>query len=208
MLQSVVEEIEVSVMSQVDISNFPWTEFNLIENRSEYIGDTLGLRRKKRTRGIHRFEFELVTVEMEQSVGRGVKAQISDACDGTLTFIHPRLSYSQGITPVDLSLNNSYPIGLREIALTSGNIWQLKAGDYIQFDNHNKVYEVARDTNLQSGVQVVRLTFSLKSALNINDVVIVNDVTWYLISDSIIEVDTNASDNQDMQIILNVVEDI
>ena len=139
--------------------------------------------------------------------GRGVKAKLSKAVDDVLTFVHPRLSYSSGTIP-NLSIVNNTTISAGEtvINLISVGVWQLKAGDYIQFANHTKVYEVAEDSTLQSGAANVTLVFPILTSVISGTQAIVEDVTWYLESDGVIEVSMEASDNQDMQLTLNAVE--
>ena len=72
--------------------------------------------------------------------------------------------------------------------------------------NDTKVYEVAEDTLLQSGVQNVELTSRIRLGLESGESIIANDVVWYLESDGMIEVSMEASNNQDMQLVLKAVE--
>lgn len=195
-------------MAVTDISDFPWAECNLVENRSIYSGDTLNLRRLKRGKGHHRMEFELVTIDMDpDEQGRGVKAKLSDACDGDLSFIHPNWSYTRGIEPsTGINTNAELVRGQRDLAFTSTQSWQLKSGDYIQFETHTKVYEVVEDTATGTGTKVLRLTSPIRLPVPQGSRVIVNDVQWLLVSDGVIEFQTEANDNQDMSLTLNVVE--
>lgn len=196
-------------MREINISSFPWAEFSFVENRDQIIIDTLGLQRKKRSKGHHRYEAEMVTVDMAMDEGRDVKAQISDGHDALLKYVHPRLSYTSGIEPaIGIFTNNTYTSGLRDIAFTSTSAWQLKSGDYLTFENHTKVYELVGSTLLTPGVQTVRLAHELQQAVTIGERVTVNDVEWSFISDGVVEVSMEAVENQDMQLTLNVVEDI
>lgn len=192
----------------LDISNFPWAECLITENRVEYRKDTLNLRRNKRSMRVHRFEFELVTVEMEQRVGRGVMAKLSSATDDTLLFVHPRLSYCQGTEPVSKIQAFGVNSGdSKELTLTSSSAWQLLAGDYLQVDNDSKVFQVVNDTLLQSGVQTVQLTSPLRYSLTGGTDIVVNGVAWQLESSG--EINSggmDASDNQDMEMTLIAVE--
>jgi hypothetical protein len=192
-----------------DISDYPWAEFSLTENRNQFVIDTLSLRRRKRGKGHHRYDIELVTIDMPMDQGRDIKAKLSDAHDTKMTYIHPRLGYSRGTEPVEgIKSNNNYAVGLRDIALKSDGIWQLKSGDIITFANHTKVYEIVGSTAIKTGTSVIRLTNQLQKSVSINEAVTVNGVAWTLISDSVIEVSTEASENQDMTLILNAVEDL
>lgn len=191
-----------------DITDFPWSERNIVENRRLYVSDTVGLVRKKRSKNIHRYEWELVTIDMDaDEIGREVKAKISDAADGEMTFIDPRYSYSRGVEPVTgIFANSNFNKGQRDIAFNADGNWQLKGGDYIQFANDTKVYETVNTTPLSSSVQPIRLTHPLRKAVPQNTNVIVNGVVWHFISDGVVEIETLADNNQDIQITLNVVE--
>lgn len=191
----------------LDISNFPWAECSISENRIMYIGDSLSLRRKKRNKGIQRYEFELVTIDMEMRQGRGVKARLSAAVDDVLTFVHPRLSFAQGKAPTTpLVASGTNIAGAKIISITSTTEWQLLAGDLIQFSNDTKVYETAEDTNLTFGTQSVELTFPLRKTISAGSVIKMNDITWHLESNGVIETSMDASDNQDMELTLVAVE--
>jgi len=193
----------------VDISNFPWAECSITENRSQFVIDTLALRRKKRSKGHHRYELELATIDMPMDQGRDIKAKLSSGHDAKFTFIHPRLGFTRGTEPEQgIKSNNDYVAGLREIALKSDGEWQLLSGDLITFSNHTKVYEVVGSTAKRSGVSTIALTSPLQKPVSVNEVVNVNNVAWTLISDSVIEVSMEASENQDMMVVLNAVEDL
>jgi len=196
----------------LNISNnagFPWAECSITENRLMYVSDSVGLKRSKRNTGVHRYEFELVTNDMPMTQGRGIKAKLSRAVDDTLLFVHPRLSYSQGTIPASqVKVSGAQSANTDIISLTSTGIWQLLSGDYIQMPNDTKVYEVATDTLLQTGSQNVELTSRIRLALTNATTVITNNVTWYLESDGVIEVSMEASNNQDMQLVLKAVERI
>jgi len=206
----VVARIEVNVLLNISNSaGFPWAECSITENRLMYVSDSVSLKRSKRNTGVHRYEFELVTNDMPMSQGRGVKAKLSRAVDDTLLFVHPRLSFSQGTVPVSgINISGTQADNINTVQLTSVDSWQLMAGDYIQMPNDTKVYEVAEDTLLQSGVQNVELTSRIRLSVVNATTVIVNNVTWYLESDGIIEVSMEASENQDMQLVLKAVEKI
>lgn len=205
-----LEAVRIGVSVLLNISNsagFPWAECSITENRLLYVADSIGLKRSKRSTGVHRYEFELVTNDMPMTQGRGVKAKLSRAVDDTLFFIHPRMSYSQGTIPASgVTINGYQSANINTIVLTSTGTWQLLAGDYIQMPNDTKVYEVAEDTLLQSGVQNVELTSRIRLGLESGQSIIANDVAWYLESDGMIEVSMEASNNQDMQLVLKAVE--
>lgn len=204
---SAVEETEVNAL--LNISNFPWAECGIKEERVMYIADSLSLSRSKRNTGKHRFEFELVTVEMEMSEGREVMAELSGAVDDILEFVHPRLSFSRGVIPnSDITIFGSHNAGAKEVTLTSDQPWQLRAGDYINLPNDTKVFTVAKTTALQIGNQTVKLANPVRYPLTDGGVVTTNNVTWQLESNGVIEVNTEASDNQDMQLTLVAVERI
>ena len=203
----VVEEMEVNAM--LDISNFPWAECSISENRVIYQSDSLSLTRSRHDTGTHRYEFELVSIDMDMKIGRGIKAKLSAAKDDTLLFTHPRLGYSQGIEPPLglVVIGSAGSLGGKTIELT-GNVgqWSLFAGDLLQFSNDTKVYEVAEDTGVVIGTQIVKLTFALRKDVTVGSLVTMNGVTWHLLSNGAIDVSMEASDNQDMEITLVAVE--
>lgn len=192
----------------LDISNFPWAECAITENRMLYVSDPLSLKRKKRGTGKHRYEFELVTVQMPTRKGIGVMAKLSAATESTLKFIHPVLSFSTGTEPS--SKIQSYGVnesGSKFLSLSSSQPWQLMSGDYIQVGNDTKVFQVVNDTLLQAGNQTVELTSALRYSLTSGVDIIVNDVEWRLESDGIIESGgMEASDNQEIELTLMAVE--
>lgn len=201
------EAIRGSVL--LDISDFPWSECAISENRVMHINDSLSLKRTKRNTGAHRYEFELVTYEMDSREGRGYMAKLSAAVDDTLTFIHPRFSYSHGTEPASkIKASGSNLAGDKEITLTSIESWQLMAGDYIQAPNDSKVYQVAEDTLLAIGSQTVKLTSSLRNSITSDSEMIVNDIVWYLSSNGVIEAEMDASDGQEIQLTLVAVEQL
>lgn len=200
------------VVALLNISNsagFPWAECNIIENRRLYISDSIGLKRSKRGTNTHRYEFELVTNEMPIQQGQAVLAKLSRAVDDTLSFVHPRMSYSNGTVPISgVFASGLQSVGSTTVSLTSTDPWQLKAGDYIQLGTDTKVNQVVEDTALQAGIQNVELVLPLRNEAQDLSAVILNDVTWYLSSDGVIAVDTQANNNQDMQIVLSAVEQL
>jgi len=208
MIQQIVDE-RTEASGMLDISSFPWAECSISENRVIYQSDSLNLKRSSRDTGVHRYEFELVTIDMDMKIGRGIKAKISAATGETLLFTHPRLGYSQGVEPPlgIFAIGDAGVVGEKTVQVT-GNIaeWSLFAGDLIQFSNDTKVYEVAQDTGLVIGSSVIQLTFPLRRNVNVGDRVTMNGVTWHLLSNGAIDVSMEAVDNQDMEITLVAVE--
>lgn len=196
----------------LDISNsagFPWASCAITENRILYVRDTLALKRKKRNLGKHRYEFELTSNDMDLELGRKIKAKLAKAVDDTLSFVHPRLSFSQGVEPVEgVTMFTSEVAGTSRITMTSTGFWQVMAGDHITFSNDTKVYEIAEDTPLITGPQSVDLTFPLRKTAFVGTSVTMNNVAFELVSDGIIEIEMEASDGQDVQIVLNAVENL
>jgi hypothetical protein len=209
-LPSAVVLIGVNVLR--DISNsagFPWAECSITETRVMYVADTIGLSRTKRDTGKHRYDFELVTNDMLLTQGRGVMAKLSKATNEILSFKHPRLSYSQGTVPLSgIQISGGQDADTDIVIMESSDPWQLLAGDYIQMPNDSKVYQVVEDTLLTTGPQSVELVFPIRKNVFDGTHVIANDVTWFLISDGIIDTSMQASENQDMQIVLTAVEHI
>ena len=191
----------------LNISDFPWAECNMVENRNLYVSDNLALKRNKRDTGVMRYEFELVTIEMDFQQGREIKAKLSRATTDSMSFVHPRWSYSSGTIPgVPITVAGNQAAGVDTISVYSAGIYQLKAGDFLQPSNDTKVYEVAEDTNLLNGTQSVKLTSILRNPLVAGNQMTVDGVAFFLESDGIIEVATAATDGSDIQLTLNAVE--
>lgn len=193
----------------LNISDFPWAECRMIDERIIYQKDNLALRRKTRKTDVLRYSFEFITISMDLDIGRSVKAKLSAAAADVIQYVHPRLSYCMGTDPVEgLTVFGSMLKGQKTVTLTSTGVWQLKAGDYFQFNNHTKVYEAAEDTLLTSGSQIVNLTSPLIANISNGANVTVDGVTWHLISNGVIEASMEASNNQDMELTLIAVEDL
>jgi len=185
----------------------PWSEFSIKDVRVMYISDSLSKRRTFRDTGVLRYEIELTTHEMKDRIGRGVKAKLSKAHNQVMTFIHPRRGFTQGTEPLSKIQVVSALKGSDSVTLTSIESWQLLAGDYIQMPNSTKMYEVSEDTSLIAGDQVVELTGQIiTEALSGN--IACNNVAFYLVSDGIIESSEDASEDQDIQITLTLVENL
>lgn len=173
-----------------------------------YQADSLSLKRSKRNTGVMRYEFELTTIDMDLKQGRRHMAKLSAAVDDTLGFVHPRLSYTEGIEPaggIDVS-NATMTLGGKDIWLESPTSWSLYAGDYIQFGNDSKVYQLASDAELGTGAKPLTLTQGLRKIPDVGSSVTVNGVIWYLTSNGVIEASMEASDGQDIQLTLVAVE--
>ena len=202
-----IVDVKIRVNALLNISDFPWAECSMTENRVMYQTDSLSLKRSKRNTGVMRHEFELVTIDMKMTQGRGVKAKLSAAVDDTLLFVHPRLSYLQGTEPPSgIQIAGTNIAGNKTVDMNSAETWQLLAGDYIQFTNDTKVYECAEDTILQSGSQTVKLTNMLRNPVTTGTSIIVNGITWNLLSNGAIDNSMEASDDQDIELTLIAVE--
>ena len=195
----------------LDISNFPWAECVIVENRNLYVADSLSGVRKKRSLGQHRFELELTTIDMSTRQAMSVVAKLGAAAMDDLKFIHPRLSYSAGTVPSNgLILSRAAKVGDTTLYVksTTSQQWQLKAGDFIQIGADTKVFQITDDTPLSTTEQTISLTFPLRYATNANMQVKAKDVYWLLRSDGKIEYEMVASENQDIPFTLIAVEKI
>ncbi len=191
----------------VNISDIPWSEFAISDVRVTYISDSLSKRRTFRDTGVLRYEIELTTQEMKDRIGRGVKAKLSRAHNQVMTFVHPRRGFTQGHEPLSKIQVTSALKGADSITLTSVEAWQLLAGDYIQMPNSTKMYEVAEDTALVTGDQDVELTGQIIIE-SLSGNIACNNVAFYLVSNGIIESSESASEDQDIQITLTLVENL
>lgn len=156
-----------------------------------------------------RYELELVTIDMDLSAGRKIKAALSANRGKPLYYVHPRLGFSQGVEPPSgISVTFGVSAGENTLTASSTEPWQLMAGDYIQFSNDTKMYEVAEDTLLQSGNQSVTITNELRKSIFGGTDLTVNNVGFYLVFNGIIESSMSASDNQDMEVTITAVEQL
>jgi hypothetical protein len=105
------------------------------------------------------------------------------------TVILPEYSNTQGaLTTQTVDVNATEPVGETSIALSSGSINQtdaLKAGDFVKFSNHNKVYMVTDDVDFSSGSATMNIEPGLLVGVSSSDDLVYKNVefTVFLNSD-------------------------
>jgi hypothetical protein len=91
-------------------------------------------------------------------------------------------SNTQGnLTTETVTTTNTESIGSTQIELTSGSLTQtdaLKAGDFVKFNNHNKVYMVTGDVDFSSGSATMNIEPGLLVSVNSATGIDYNDVEW------------------------------
>lgn len=194
----------------LDISNIPWESIKRVENRNIKVFDSLSLKRSKLGKSLHREEWEFTSPPINEDDGVGeIEARMSRAIDDfeLIECEHPSRSNSKGTIPSEgIYTNNNYAAGLKDIAFKSDGVWQLKAGDYFTFDSHTKLYRVSESTLLQSGVQVVKLTFGLRQSVSVNDLITANGVKITFDSGTSAVAEDDANDSMYYQLSYSLVE--
>ena len=196
----------------LDISDFPWAECVITETRNLYVADSLSGVRSKRSQGVHRFELELTTIDMPIKQGKAVTAKLSAAFADELRYIHPRLSYTEGVEPSGgLVLSRDAAVGATELYVIqsdAGEQWSIVDGDFINVGSDSKVFQVSNGSGegLQLGEHIITLTSGLRYNTSSGMQIVTNGVSWLLESDGKIEYEMVASDNQDVPFTLLTVE--
>lgn len=147
---------------------------------------THSLASQRRSRGVHRWAFELVWPTLRRSEIATLVAFLEQQRDeySTFTFVLPRISSARGAlggTPL-VNHGGGYAIGATSIALdgASNNVsgWVL-AGDFVKFAGHAKVYRVTADANSNGSGQVTAAIWPpLHAAVADNEAATLTDVPF------------------------------
>jgi hypothetical protein len=137
---------------------------------------THSLKRQARSRGSQRWSIELGYPAMTRTTFAPLWAFVN-AQQGqysTFTFIPPIYGDTSGIATGTLLVNNVSNYAAGDSSITCDGLTdQLKAGDFIKFTGHDKVYTVTAD-----GSTTIEIEPPLMSAVADNEVVIYNDVPF------------------------------
>jgi hypothetical protein len=130
-------------------------------------------------------------------------------------MVPPVVSQSSGTASgtISVSLTSStdpaynYTKGSTTIAVTGGS-GTLKKGDFIKFSDHDKVYQLTADTNLDgSSVDTVSIFPALFQTLTDGTSIGYNDVVWSVTNaDGEVEIETD--ENGYYQFTINFIEEI
>jgi hypothetical protein len=162
----------------------------------------------------HRWAFTiqsppLLRSEAFEVMGRRYTGQFSTS------IVPPVISQSTGTASgtISVSLTSStdpaynYTKGSTTIAVTGGS-GTLKKGDFIRFSDHDKVYQLTADTNLDgSSVDTVSIFPGLFQTLTSGTTIGYNDVVWTVVNaDDETEIETD--ENGYYQFSINFIEDV
>ena len=115
-----------------------------------YTSVTHSLKRQVRTRGSQRWQIDATFPPLNRTDFAPIWAfaQKQKGQFGTFTFTPPIYSNSSGTATGTLAVNNSagYVAGASTVTV-DGLTGNIKAGDFIKFANHDKVYSVVADGN-------------------------------------------------------------
>jgi hypothetical protein len=147
------------------------------------VSETQSMKRQVRRRGGQRWSFDVNFPPMTRSEFAPVYA-FCIAQRGqyeTFTFVPPVVSDPQGTATGTPLVNTAHTVGDTTISTdgwtTSTQI--LKAGDFIKFANHSKVYMVVSDCSSDgTGAATLVIEPPLMAALSDNEAITANDVPF------------------------------
>jgi hypothetical protein len=150
--------------SEIQINSFQPTLVSVSHN----------LRRQVRTRGGQRWEFSVSYKGYPRSEMIGLYAflQAQQGQYGSFQFTPALIGNTRGTATTAISNGNTASGSVVTIT-TNGT---LKAGDYIKFDSHNKVYMVTQDFDGPSGA--LNIMPSLQQAILTSDPITINNVQF------------------------------
>ena len=124
--------------------------------------------------------------------------QRSQKEDFTITF--PSYLDAQGHENTTINVNGVHAVGDTTIAIDgfhSDGADRLKAGDFIKFAGHSKVYMIVADVTSSSNAATVTIEPPLRSALSDNEVVTYDDVPFKVhLNSDVQEFQANTSNNE------------
>jgi hypothetical protein len=124
--------------------------------------------------------------------------QRSQKEDFTITF--PSYLDAQGHENTTINVNGVHAVGDTTIAIDgfhNDGADRLKAGDFIKFANHSKVYMIVADVTSSSNAATVTIEPPLRSALADNEVVTYDDVPFKVhLNSDVQEFQANTSNNE------------
>ena len=124
--------------------------------------------------------------------------QRSQKEDFTITF--PSYLDAQGHENTTINVNGVHAVGDTTIAIDgfhSDGANRLKAGDFIKFANHSKVYMIVADVTSSSNAATVTIEPPLRSALADNEVVTYDNVPFKVhLNSDLQEFQANTSNNE------------
>lgn len=174
-------------------TNINFKSFSITSNRPTLINQTLSGKKQVRQIGSQYFSFSVQMPAMKQEIYQLYFAfldkQKSSFEDFTIAAPLDNLGLAK--TETDILVNNNHVAGDATITidgLTANQVGAFKAGDYIKFNGHSKVYMLQNDTNASgTGTATILISPPLVKALANNEVIITNkpQFTVYLETDAL-----------------------
>lgn len=149
---------------------------NLESKHSNLMSETVSGRQQVRTLGGQRFSFTAKYNPMTRAEFQPVFAFVmaQQGRFGTFQITPPVISDASGDIGGTMLANGAASVGATSITM-DGVTGTIKAGDFVKFDNHSKVYMVTSD---QTGAGTLSFEPPLVSAVADNEVVNYDSVTF------------------------------
>jgi hypothetical protein len=168
------------------------SSIKITSEATAFVSVTQNLRRQVRTTGAQRWNFELTYPPLNRSDFAPLWAFVISQKGkyGSFTFIPPIYGNTSGTASGTLLVNNGagYAVGSSTIAC-DGLTGTLKAGDFIKFGGHDKVYMITADATTSLSIEP-----SLITALVDDEAISYNSVSFTVSLDD--KVQKMVADNQ------------
>lgn len=153
-----------------------WRAANLRGQNFNYSSESKSGRKQVRNRGGHRWQFTAVFPPMTRSAFSPVMAFIEsqEGMLGTFQVTIPILSSTSGTVSGTAAASASASVGAKSVSI-DGITGTLKAGNFVKFANHSKVYMLTAD---RAGDGSMAFTPALVAAVADNEVVTYTDVPF------------------------------
>lgn len=149
---------------------------NITSRHSNLVSETRSGRRQARSIGTQRWAFTASYNPLTRAEFMPVYAFVisQDGQNSTFTIVPPVISDAQGSISGTMLVDGAHSIGDNTIAV-DGFSGQIKAGDFVKFNGHSKVYMVTSDL---TGAGTLNIIPSLVTALGDNEAVAYDSVTF------------------------------
>lgn len=149
---------------------------NITSRHSNLVSETRSGRRQARSIGTQRWAFTAQYNPLTREEFMPVYAFVisQDGQNSTFTIQPPVISDAQGNVSGTMLVNGSHSIGDNTISI-DGISGTIKAGDFVKFNGHSKVYMVTSDL---TGAGTLNIIPSLTTALSDNESVAYDNVSF------------------------------
>jgi|TARA_R110000744_G_scaffold76798_1_gene152004 hypothetical protein len=160
-----------------DTTNFRSIEVKDIKNRLTNIDDTNKLYEKFMGQ---QWQLTLDSTSLSRTQFAGVFVFLTQQKGEveTFTIVPPVIASTQGTASGTVTVTQAYAIGVSSVR-ANGASGTLKKGDFIKFSNHNKVYQLTADVNMDaSSEDTIAFYPKLKSAVTSSTTITYNSVPF------------------------------